>query len=69
MLQAKDALIENLQLSNYQYRQIMEQKPQSKQSEKEEELIKDIVTIKKFDGKGFSINFPEILRRLKRVFK
>lgn len=69
LLQAKDALIENLQLSNYQYRQIVEQKTQIKPADKDEELIKDIVTVKKFDGKGFSVNFPEILRRLKRVFK
>jgi hypothetical protein len=34
----------------------------------EEPIIEGIVSVKKYEGKGFSINFPEILRRLKRRF-
>lgn len=65
MIQLKDATIESLQLSNYQYKQTLElQKPKNET----EEVVKGMVTIKKYDGKWFEINLPEIFRRLKRTF-
>jgi transcriptional regulator of aromatic amino acid metabolism len=69
ILQLKDATIQSLQLSNYQYQLLLNEKGQQKESDKEEEVIKGIVSVKKYEGKGFSINLAEILRRLKRTFK
>lgn len=37
-----------------------------KESDKDEDIIKGVVKVKKLEGKGFSINLPEIIRRLKR---
>jgi hypothetical protein len=34
-----------------------------------EELVKDVVSVKKWDYKFFEVNFPELLRRLKRKLK
>lgn len=67
--QANQATIEILQLSNFRYRELFESGKQSLEGKDRESVIKDIVDIKKFDGKWFSINFPEILRKLKRNFK
>ncbi len=67
ILDAKSATIENLQLSNYQYRQLLKSKESAE--EKKEDLIDRIVAIKEYEGKGFSVNFAEILRRLKRAVK
>lgn len=66
--QAKDATIETLQLSNYQYKQLLESHSRKKEFD-EEELLKGIVSLKKFEGKGFSIDFAELFRRLKRRFR
>ena len=66
IIQSQQATIETLQLSNYQYRQILESQP-SKQKD-EEQVIKGIVAVTKLEGKGFTINLPEIFRRLKRTF-
>lgn len=68
-LQMKNATIETLQLSNYQYQQILNDKRIKKESDKEEDIIKNIVSVKKFEWKGISINLAEILRGLKRRFK
>lgn len=67
MIEAKNETIKYLQLSNFQ----LEQRtigPLPQTDAKEEPVIKDIVSIKKYDGKWFSVNLPEILRRLKRRF-
>ncbi|TCC98512.1 hypothetical protein [Pedobacter hiemivivus] len=61
-MQMKDATIETLQLSNYQYKQILEQK------DKEEDVIPGIVTVGKFESNGISVNLGELLKRLKRRF-
>jgi hypothetical protein len=34
-----------------------------------EEIVKDVLSVKKYDFKFFEINFPEILRKLKRKIK
>lgn len=68
LLQAKDATIEMLQIANYQYKQLLESHSAKKELEKEE-VIKGIVTVKKYEGKGFTIDFAEIFRRLKRKIK
>ena len=34
----------------------------------EEEIIKGVVSVNKYEGKGFSVNFAEIVRKLKRRF-
>lgn len=64
IIQSKEATIEMLQLSNYQYKQLLESHI-TRESEKEE-IIKGIVTVQKYEGKGFSIDLAEIFRRLKR---
>ncbi len=68
IIQAKDSTIEMLQLSNYQYKQLLESQSSKRDSDKEE-IIEGIVTIKKYEGKGFSIDLAEIFRRLKRIIK
>lgn len=67
VVQAKDAAIESLQLSNFQYKQLLES--YKKKEDAEEEVIKGVVSVNKYKGKGFSINLAEIIRRLKRKIK
>jgi hypothetical protein len=67
MIQAKDTTIEALKLSNYQYEQLLEKG--KKKNEEKEDIIKDIVAVKQYEGKGFAINLPEILRKIKRIVK
>ncbi|KOY85249.1 hypothetical protein AD998_02940 [bacterium 336/3] len=67
IIQAKDATIQSLQLSNYQFQEIL--KTKEPQNNDTEDVIKDLVSVKKYDGSAFSINLPEFLRRLKRLFK
>ena len=69
VLQLKDATIQSLQLSNYQLQNILQDKKQPNETDKEEDIIKGVVSLKKYEGKGISINFAEILRRLKRGFQ
>ncbi len=68
IIQAKESTIEMLQLSNYQYKQLLESHSAKKESDNEE-IIEGIVTVGKYEGKGFSIDFAEILRRLMRTIK
>ena len=68
VLQLKDATIQSLQLSNYQLQNILKDKKELKETDKEEEIIKGVISLKKYEGKGVSINFAEILRQLKRRF-
>jgi hypothetical protein len=64
-LQAKDATIEALQLSNYQYRQLISSELNAKSQM--EPLIGDTVHLTKVEGKGLSIDLPLLFRRLKRL--
>jgi hypothetical protein len=76
--QARSATIETLQLSNFQYRQMMlVQAPDvlpsipktvSGNSEREE-LIEGIIAVTPLKGNGFEINLPNFLRFLKRRFR
>lgn len=66
IIQAKDVTIEALELNNYRYKQMLIS--QEKTNEKQEKILKGIVTIDEYKGKGFSINLAEILRMLKRKF-
>lgn len=66
IIQAKETTIEMLQLSNYQYKQLLESHSDSKDKNKED-IIKGIVTVDKFETKGLTINIAEIIRRLKRT--
>lgn len=77
VLQAKNAQIEALQLSNFTYQQLLANQqqiatipllPPSETKEDAEPLIPGVIEITKFEGKGFNVNFAEILRRLKRRF-
>ncbi len=77
-LEAKNATIEVLKLSNYRYRQLLADADQAKQidigtvqespSSEDEPILEGIVEITEYEGKGFTINLPEILRKLKRVW-
>ncbi|MCC9134863.1 hypothetical protein ACFSKU_19830 [Pontibacter silvestris] len=68
IIQAKDSTIEMLQLSNYQYKQLLESHSLKKESEEEEDVIPGIVSLNSYEGQGFKINLAEIFRRLKRGF-
>ena len=63
--QANQATIQSLELSNYQYRQLLESRELKHESSKEEDIIKGIVAVKKYEGKGFSIDFGEMLEKIK----
>ncbi len=65
-LQAQEATVEVLQLSNYQYRQLLssEEKPKART----EPLIGDTVHVTEIECKGMKVDLPLILKRLKRVF-
>ena len=65
-LKMKDATIETLELSNYQYKQLLSE---TKSSEQDEKIIGDLVKITEFKSKGIKVNLPEILRILKRKLK
>lgn len=62
LLQMKDATIEALQLSNFQYKKTIDDQEKTKG----EDVIKGVVSVKKFEKNGVSIDFAEILRRIKR---
>jgi hypothetical protein len=68
IIQAKDATIQMLELSNYQYKQLLESHSSKKETDKEE-IIQGILSVNKFEGKGFTIDIAEIFRRLKRIIK
>jgi hypothetical protein len=68
IIQLKDATIQSLQLSNFEYKNLLEAEKSENKGKDEEEIIKGVVSVNKYEGKGFSINIPEIVRRLKRKF-
>jgi hypothetical protein len=63
VLQAKDATIQALQLSNYQ---LLSEK---EKDDNKEDVISGIVSVDKYESSGISVNLAEIFRRLKRKFK
>jgi hypothetical protein len=66
VMQMKDATIEALQLSNFQLKEkvtILD-----KEKSKKEDIIPGALSVKEYDGKGFSIDIPNIVRNLKRRF-
>jgi hypothetical protein len=62
-LQAQDATIESRSLSNFQYRQLLS----AEKATQSEALIGDTVHVTRIEGKGFRVDLPLILKRLKRV--
>jgi hypothetical protein len=67
LLQTKDATIESLHLTNYRLMQTLNENV--KKEEEEEDLIENIVTLTKYKGKGFTINLPEIFRKIKKFIE
>ncbi|NRR93365.1 hypothetical protein HSX10_17460 [Winogradskyella undariae] len=67
VIQAKDATIASLNFTNYQQQLLLSNSIENEKNE--EKLLNNVVTIKELDGKGFSINLPELFRMLKRKFK
>ena len=65
IIEAKDTSIQNLILSNEQYKRSIP----ANSSPKEESLVGDIVKVKEYQGKVISIDIPRILRTLKRTLK
>jgi hypothetical protein len=65
-LQAQGATIEMLELSNFQYRQLLS--AERKTDNLSEPLLGDAVHLTKIEGKGVMIDLPLILKRLKRAF-
>ena len=67
VIEAKNSTIQNLNLVTFQQNQTLVG-PSASHAEKEEEpLIGRAVTVTKYEGKGFSVNLPLILRKLKRA--
>ena len=69
IIQLKDATIESLQLSNFELKNLLEKERSENKESNEEDIIKGIVSVNKYDIKGFSINIAEIVRPLKRRFQ
>lgn len=72
ILQTKDATIEALQLSNYRLKEEITTAKQIEENTtglKEEKFMGGTLAIKKYDGKWFSIDSPEFIRKLKRKNK
>lgn len=74
VLQAKDSTIEALQLSNLNYRRLLTGDralldQQADDTNADEELLGGAVTITKYKGKGFELNLPMLLKKLKRSFR
>ncbi|MCW3124804.1 MAG: hypothetical protein JWO03_462 [Bacteroidetes bacterium] len=68
-IQLKDATIGTLELRVLELSQYQQKSSdEKKELEKEEDLIKGIVSVKKFEAKGVSVNLGELLRMLKRKF-
>ena len=73
-MRAQDELINVLQLSNAMYRQLTTSQKlldsglgqASVDPNSSESLIKGLVDVRPLEGKGFAVNLPELLRRLKR---
>jgi hypothetical protein len=63
-IQAKDATIDVLTITNYKLSEAIQYVPNT--SQKNEEVLGGVIKVKSADFKGFSIDFAEILRRLKR---
>ncbi|WP_420127419.1 hypothetical protein [Longimicrobium sp.] len=77
VIQAKNAQIEALQLSNFTYQQLLANQqqvatlpllPLGNLDADSEPLVPGVIDVTKYEGKGFTVNFAEILRRLKRRF-
>ncbi|RBL92377.1 hypothetical protein [Chitinophaga flava] len=69
LLQMKDATIGQLQLCNYQYKQLLDGHAMTPKTAEEEDLIEGVLTVTKYKGDAFTINLPEILRKIKRKLK
>lgn len=77
VLQAKNAQIKALQLSNFTYQQLLANQqqvatipllPAGTSDADAEPLVPGVIHVTKYEGKGFTVNLPELLRRLKRRF-
>jgi hypothetical protein len=77
VLQARNAQIEALQLSNFTYQQLLASQQQvatipllpiGTSGADVESLVPGVIEVTKYEGKGFTVNLPELLRRLKRRF-
>jgi hypothetical protein len=74
IIQAKDATIEALNIGHYRYKQLVygtatetgSVSPSASAPADSEPLIHGAVELQKYEGKGFSIDLPNILRKLKR---
>jgi hypothetical protein len=67
-LGAKDAHIALLQ-DRIDLRVFQPQTQPTEADAGKEELVKDVLSVKKYDFKFLEINFPELLRKLKRKIK
>jgi hypothetical protein len=65
-LTAKNATIEALQMSNFQYRQLLSSEKTT--NREQEKLISDIVYLTPIQTKGIKVDLPSLLRHLKRRF-
>ena len=63
---ANQTVIDNQNLIIYQYKQLIQSN--KSQTKNEEEIAGGLIKINDLQGKGFSINLPEILRKIKRKF-
>ncbi len=73
ILQAKDATIEALSISNYRYRQVisrglgdLDTEILASAKKEEEELVPGVVSVKKYEVGPLVIDLPAMLRELKR---
>jgi hypothetical protein len=65
-MQMKDAVIEALRLSNFQYRKMLPNT--SEENVDTEPIISGLLSVTDIEGKGIKLHLAEIVRRLKRRF-
>jgi hypothetical protein len=66
VIESKSATIEMLQLSNFQYQKMLGSQIEKKN---EESIVGGLVKIKEYEGNGFGVDFPAIIRSLRRKLK
>ena len=72
-IQVKDAVVQALNLTIYQQRQLLIERSGSDRGEKaadndDEAILGDAIHVTTYEGKGFKVDLPGILRKLKRKF-
>lgn len=68
IIQSKNATIESLYFTNHNLQQVIINSKEKIENENED-VIPGLVSVKKYEGNLLSVNLPELLRKIKNMFK